>query len=373
MTGASVLIAALSGRALAAAARRGGHIPLVADLFADDDTAGLAAGLRRVRGDLASGFDAAGLLQALADLASEARLPPAGMVYGAGFEDRPDLLRRIAARWPLLGNAPETVEAVKRPQTLAAALSSLAIPHPAVSLDRPGRLAGWLAKRAGGAGGCHIGGAGGERTYYQRKVRGRSVSALFLAHRGGADIIGFSEQWTSPSAAAPFRFGGAARPAALGAATEQALRDAARKAAIRFGLRGLNSADFILGEGEWWLIEINPRPGATLDLFDDAEGALFRAHLAAVKGEAREMLPSPINAAALEIVYAPRPIPSMPRLDWPDWIADRPPPGAAIPGDAPCWTVLASAKTAGQARRLCRSRALQSLAAIGSSQEARAS
>ena len=34
----TVLIAAISGRALAASARRGGYVPLVADFFGDADT-----------------------------------------------------------------------------------------------------------------------------------------------------------------------------------------------------------------------------------------------------------------------------------------------------------------------------------------------
>ena len=46
---ATVLIAALSGRGLAASARRAGYAPLVADVFGDTDTPELAAG-RALRG-----------------------------------------------------------------------------------------------------------------------------------------------------------------------------------------------------------------------------------------------------------------------------------------------------------------------------------
>ncbi len=52
----AVLIAALSGRALAACARRGGYRPLVADLFGDLDTRELAEACERVPGSLARGF-----------------------------------------------------------------------------------------------------------------------------------------------------------------------------------------------------------------------------------------------------------------------------------------------------------------------------
>src|SRR5688500_6231132 len=110
-----LLIAALSGRAAAMAARSAGFAPYVADLFADEDTLAIAAGTRRVLGDLTSGLEEAALLDALWALAAAMPEPPLGVVYGAGFEHRPALLRRIAAHWPLLGNEPETVEAVKDP------------------------------------------------------------------------------------------------------------------------------------------------------------------------------------------------------------------------------------------------------------------
>src|SRR5687768_638091 len=122
MAGPPILIAALSGRAAAMAARRAGFAPYVADLFADEDTLAIAAGTRRIRGDLTSGFEEGALLDALGALAAAMPGPPLGVVYGAGFEHRPALLSRIAARWPLLGNAPGTVEAVKDPWRFAQVL-----------------------------------------------------------------------------------------------------------------------------------------------------------------------------------------------------------------------------------------------------------
>ena len=50
--------------------------------------------------------------------------------------------------------------------------------------------------------------------------------------------------------------------------------------ADRAGLLGLCSADFIRSEDGYWLVEINPRPGATLDIFDSPEAPLMEAHLA---------------------------------------------------------------------------------------------
>src|SRR5438105_15863812 len=95
------LIVAASGRALAASARRGGFVPLVADFFGDQDTIALVHSHRRLRAGLRAGMQSDELLEALAALARAAQ--PMGVVWGTGFDDRPGLLARIAERWPLIG------------------------------------------------------------------------------------------------------------------------------------------------------------------------------------------------------------------------------------------------------------------------------
>ena len=356
-----VLIAAFSGRALAAAARRAGYAPLVADLFADEDTAGLAAGCARVKGNLADGFRAEDLLECLEALA--ARHPaPIGFVYGAGFEARPALLAEIGRRWPILGNVPDVLARLKEPETFAAACRKLGIPHPEIARHCPADPDGWLRKQAGGAGGAHIvpaggTGAGGEGSYFQRQVEGKAVSALFAAARDGVRMLGFSEQWRAPSAAEPFRFGGAVRPAQLPPRGEAELGEAVRLAAREFGLLGLNSADFIWGENGWWLLEINPRPGATLDIFDSAAAPLFSLHLAAVMNRPLPRPPRLSGAAATRIVYASRAIVVPPGLCYPEWMVDRPCPGAHLGADDPFCTVLARGETACEAMASCAQRA----------------
>ena len=58
------VIAAISGRALAAAARRAGYRPLVADFFCDTDTVALAERVGKLPGDLHSGIDGARIVAA---------------------------------------------------------------------------------------------------------------------------------------------------------------------------------------------------------------------------------------------------------------------------------------------------------------------
>src|SRR5262245_4256135 len=149
-----VLIVAASGRALAASARRGGFAPLVADFFGDQDTLALAEKHRRLASGLAAGMQADEVFWALDALAEGA--DPVGVVCGTGFEDRPHLLAAIAQRFPLLGNAPETVAHVKDPVAFAALCGDCGIAHPDVSPERPAERDGWLAQRQGGAGGHQV-------------------------------------------------------------------------------------------------------------------------------------------------------------------------------------------------------------------------
>ena len=100
-------------------------------------------------------------------------------------------------------------------------------------------------------------------------------------------------------------------------------RRAAEAVTAACGLRGLNSIDFLVDGEAFTLIEINPRPGATLDIFEDCGGALFRAHVDACLGRLPARPLAFEGAAAAAIAYARRDIAAMPELDWPDWTADR--------------------------------------------------
>jgi predicted ATP-grasp superfamily ATP-dependent carboligase len=355
----AVLIAAVSGRALALSARRGGYAPLVVDFFADQDTVAIAAAHVRLRGSLARGINADELLAALETLA--ARYQPRAIVCGTGFEDRPDLLARASRRWKLFGNSPVTVTLAKDPLALAVLCRECGVPYPETSLVQPASLEGWLRKRRGGAGGSHVGiapdGAGLlPNTYFQRRVDGIPISALVLAGGRRASVLGFSSQWASPAPSKPFRYGGAVRPAPLPPVVSKTLTAAIERLAASIPLVGLNSVDFLLDGEEFWLLEINPRPGATLDIFEPAEGSLFSLHMAACEGELPSKLPSFDGAEAAAIVYAEHDVPSLPHLDWPDWTADRPQAGIAVQAGDPLCTVRAVAATAAEARRLVEER-----------------
>lgn len=350
-----VLIAALSGRALAQAARLSGYAPLVADFFNDADTRALAQASCQVKGDFSQGFQETPLIAALHQLAPPGlRLDPPGLVCGTGFEDRPGLLAELGRHWRLLGNAPQAVARVKDPLALAALCAQAGVPHPETRLDPPAELAGWLVKQTGGSGGGHILAAQAATAscghYYQRVVKGSAVSLLILADGRNCAVLGASLQWTAPVPGQPFRYGGAVRPALLVPGQFDALAAAAGRLAAILGLKGLNSCDFLVTDTGFTLLEINPRPGATLDIF--THPGLFQAHVDACNGR----LPcQPLRfpqAEAAAIVYSERDIPALPARSWPGFVRDQPNPDTHLPNGAPICTIVAHAAEPHAARRL---------------------
>jgi len=126
-----------------------------------------------------------------------------------------------------------------------------------------------------------------------------------------------------------------------------------------FNLKGLCSLDFIVEEnGQYSILEINPRPTATFELYEIQEG-LFAQHLAAFDGKvAKPELDTESGegqSRALWVLYAGKSI-TIPHLEWPDWATDRPMPGKLIASGEPICTIRAAANSARESKTLLKKR-----------------
>jgi predicted ATP-grasp superfamily ATP-dependent carboligase len=354
------LIAAASGRALAASAARAGHATVVVDYFADADTRAITA-VRRAAAPGRLEFDEALLLRESAALAPIGAC--AGVVYGSGFEDRTALLAQLCTGRRLYGNAPRTVAMLKDPCHFFPLLDELGIAHPEVRLERPCDPQGWLAKRIGGCGGDHVllarhCPAGARDFYYQRFESGRSLSVLFLANGRRAHIVGFNEQWhAGRMQAAPFAYGGAVGGVRVPPEVRAELANALDRLVAATGLVGINGLDFLLQDSCVSVLELNPRPTSTTELYDaDYPDGLFAWHLAACDGALPASPPQPLLARAHAIVFADRGLCISDDVQLPEWCVDRPVPGTYIAAGAPLCTVHACGRSAEQAAQLLRQR-----------------
>lgn len=361
----SILVVALSGRALAAAAKRAGYAVVAADLFGDVDLKSTAEKWVTVGGNLAGGFDPEALLSAADFLAPQASPPRFGLVYGAGLEAQVDLLGRLCRGRRLYGNRPQTVARLKDPADFFASLDRLGVPHPGVSFTVPDDGRNWLVKSVGGSGGTHVRPFAGVEVnpagYYQRVAPGRPIGVSFLADGRRAIPIGFNEQWhASGDGAQPFRFGGLCQPVDVGEQLRRDIQSLLDAITTEFGLVGLNSLDLMDNGDAYAVLEVNPRPGANLDIFDCIDGgSLFAHHIDACEGRLPDSWAPLSLATAMTIVYADGPLQVPGNLGWPEWVADRPAAGASIEEGAPVCTVLASSETAVGVHRLAMERVLQ--------------
>ena len=362
----AIIVAANSARGLASSAKRAGFAPLSVDVFGDDDTRGASLAAIKLRGGLSDGLTHDQVLGAVETLIGAH--DPVGLVYGSGFEGQPEAIAAIARMTRIFGNDAATLRRAKDPFALARLCAAIGVSHPEIAVAPPDEPERWLMKRRGGAGGAHVTAAAGSRPappdcYFQRRVAGQNISALFVANGQEAEIIGLSEQWTAPTPASPFRYGGAVGPVDVGAAEAEEIERAIASITSKLSLVGLNSVDFLVSGDVVWLIEINPRPGATLDVFESNEDPLFAVHIAACEGC---LTPAPLGSAftAAEVVYAPRDLAPRMEHSWPDWTVDRPSPGTRITAGDPLCTTLASGATVELARICVTERARKIIAVV---------
>jgi predicted ATP-grasp superfamily ATP-dependent carboligase len=310
---------------------------------------------------MATGFRTKPLIAALDSLAAAAPSPPVGLVLGSGFEDKPRLIAALAGRYRLLGNDAVVYKNSKDPARFFSTLDELGIAHPQTQSTPPAEPEGWLTKRIGGSGGRHIrvcsaDSATRPRRYFQKQLSGDRLSVGGVFGAAPAHLAR-TRQWMTPSAEQPFRFGGAVSMPDITPDLRQQLESAATRVASAFNITGMASFDFIVSGETPHLLEVNPRPGASLDVLDDDTGALFRAHLAACGGATSSTAPrEPRNARAMAILHADRAGLTLGAFPWPEWSADRGPPGTFIPKGAPLASVFAEAATADAAEALARAR-----------------
>lgn len=304
-------VAALSARALVDSAALDGWRTAALDCFGDADTLRAAATWHDIGATQALRIDADKLLAGLRELGRSGEVR--GWVAGSGFDGRADLLARGAAMLPLIGTAPDDVRRVRDPRQFFATLSSHGIGFPAVAFEPPADAVGWLCKDAGGCGGWQVRRAAvplehGPGLYWQRERRGTPMSATLLGNGRDAVLLGFNLQMVQPLGDRPFVFSGVLGPVPVSAGVAREVTAIARMLAAVFRLRGLGSLDFLLDGESVEVLELNPRPPASLALYPRiGAGGALRAHLRACSQDELPAAPAPgAIVRGSEIVFAPK-------------------------------------------------------------------
>lgn len=300
----SLLILGASVRAAAQSAARAGLRPYCGDLFCDADLPDTAVGqvARSFPGDL---------------LAIAEQAPPGPWMYAGGLENYPRLVARVSRRHELLGTGEDALRQLRDPFELNRVLSAagLLVPECRRADDRAATDAGWLLKHRRSSGGLRVLPSNaplelrGPGWYYQQRVDGLAMAAVYVAADGHARLLGVTEQLLTGSGNRPFKYAGSIGPVDLSPCLQQTVIEIGRVLAANFALRGLFGADLIFDGDRVWTIEVNPRYTASVEILERAFGVNAVAlQLAAYRGQPL----CPIESRALRqfgksVLYADRP------------------------------------------------------------------
>jgi len=355
-------VAGVSARMLAEAAARDGYGVVALDLFGDADTRRASQQWHVIGAAGSLQIDEVRVLDALQQLVRQSGDAVIGWIPGSGFEARPELLEAGARLLPLIGTPADAVRRVRDPVEFFGVLDAHDIAHPSVRIDAPADAEGWLLKDARGTGGWHIRHAASigdafvanAPLYFQRAMPGMPMSATFIANGEHAMLLGINELIVRPMGARPHVYRGCIGPVAVTADLARRVGDAVRVLSAAFGLRGWCSLDFMRDGDSIGVLEVNPRPPASLSLY--AQRGLIDAQLRACLQA--ELPPSEAFAsrrvAGTEIVYARRALTLTPlgaqhladRVD----VHDVPVDGARFAAGDPICSLSASGDTAEQVR-----------------------
>ena len=336
-----VLVVAVSARMLAELAVGDGYEVTALDRFGDVDLRALAPGATAPTSD--------GLAALAADVDADA------VVYGAGLENRPDLVRELADGRELLGTPADLLEAVRDPWAVGAAARAAGARAPQTrapgevpeAAGGPVRRA-WLRKprRSGGGHGVREwrGGLLRATEVLQRRVDGLSCSAVAIADGRSAVVLGLTEQLhLGPG----FRWTGNLTPPRLPDAQRDELdgqlRAVCSEVTGRFGVRGAFGVDAVWDGRHAWVLEVNPRPSASLELFGPGS---FEAHVRGARGHGLPVAgvaPAQGCAAVKLVLFADRTVCAPDPGWWPAGVArDIPRAGETIRRGAPVCTLVSA-------------------------------
>jgi predicted ATP-grasp superfamily ATP-dependent carboligase len=361
-----ILLVGISTRFMAQSAAAAGYEVISLDFFGDRDQPPAAE-------VIALGRDLQRPLT-VSDLASAA-LPISERVDGvmvvSGLENDPSFFPILGSVENAWNNPPAAVRLVRDVGFLKKVVQGSRVRFPETLLPgEPAPQSGiWVMKdlrKSGGSGvqiwdGCTPPGQG---CVLQRYIPGALYSMAFAANGGEAVILGGTHQYAGVNAlgAPPFAWCGNTAPM-MDEELQKLLVPFVHRLVKQTGLRGINGIDFMVSEGAAWLLEVNPRPGASVELLERLYGFnAFQVHTEACQGRLPD---TPIRdtreAVGKGIFYARR---AVQVVDHPDWLgggfADIPHPGEVIPAGAPICTLFET----GEDARACWDRILARASAI---------
>lgn len=342
-----VLIVGISTRAMAQSAIKAGYDVVSLDFFGDSDQ---PTGVKVH--SLVRDFHKKPSLRELARCAHILEKDVDAVLVESGLENEPSLqlVGGDSERW---FNTRAAVRGVRDLRQLQKVLAGGRIKIPdIINQGEPLPTEGhWLVKDSRHSGGVGVRDWDGRKrprkhALLERFIPGQLASACFVANGKQASLLGLTMQFAGVPElnAKPYTWCGNVAPF-IDPELEAAMLEAAERITRSFGLAGVNGIDFIIHNEDVYLLEVNPRIPASVELFERWLGVnAFDLHVQGCRGELPQL---PNSACGMgvwgkAILYAEKAIMVGDTLDWADrGIVDIPHRGEAIPAGAPICTVVA--------------------------------
>jgi len=203
------------------------------------------------------------------------------LIYTSSLENHPDFLEKLGQSFRIIGNSPETLKRVRNWKELLNCCEKNGIGFPKTVFEGEDfkstyRIKKWVVKpiRSGGGWRNRLLEEGEQidfgMEFLQEYISGPSFSCSFVGNGKEATILGVSHQFIGRQefGSYGFQYCGNIFPADLLRGTLVQLERVVNRLTLEFGLRGLNGIDFILSSGTIFLIEVNPRFTASMELIE---------------------------------------------------------------------------------------------------------
>jgi predicted ATP-grasp superfamily ATP-dependent carboligase len=326
-----------STRALAESCVAAGKVCTAIDFFGDLDQEKICdvIGLHREYGVDLESFDPSLFLEVVNEV------PGDRVVYVGPLENYPEILATLKQEYIIVGNDSHTVKNVRDWKMLLRFCKENGILYPETLEGR--QYVVKPKKSGGGVGITRLSGC-----VVQKFVKGKDYSVSFLGDGVAAEVVSVNEQLMGKKefGAREFWYCGNITPVPF-----EDMHSMCMKLVKEFKLKGSCGLDFVVKNGSVYMMEVNPRPQATLELVEKVFNVnMFVLHENAVNGRLQS-IPDPKRVWGKAIVYAEQDITMPDTTEWlyHEWIKDVPHAFEHIRKSNPVCTVLAD----GQNRNDC--------------------
>jgi methenyltetrahydromethanopterin cyclohydrolase len=326
---------------LAQQVKEAGFSPLIIDCFADADSQRLALETIKVESLALKHLTAALSILKKTDSVIH-------VIYGSGFESHSKSLEYLHENYTVLGNTASVFNAIQDKVSFFSTLNDLNIPYPKSSFQlpkiNPQIDRDWLIKPICSEGGlgirkfnkkCHV----PDSYYWQEVVEGVAMSVLFVADSSEFVIHGFHQQYSLCIGDNEYVFSAIISLVDVDDGITQTVSIWLEKLVSRFSLKGVNSLDFIYTEDQCYVLEINARPSASMQLYNNH---LIIEHIKCfIAGTRIERSEKIKDCRGYCLIFAESECKINEHVIWPKWAADIPQAGSIINTGMPICSIIA--------------------------------